>query len=68
MAANLARELETAHRECRSLQRMWLAKQSELVTNQVRPDSRQAAGAEMHTTSRRLRPEWHVAPPLGPDL
>lgn len=36
VVANLGRELETVHRECRSMQRMWLTKQGDLVAAQVR--------------------------------
>ena len=35
VANNLTRELETVHRDCRTLQRIWLSKQGELVTAQV---------------------------------
>ena len=35
MATNLTRELDVVHRDCRTLQRTWLSKQSELVTAQV---------------------------------
>ena len=54
MAANLSRELETVHRECRSLQRVWLAKQGELVATQVH---------SAHTHSTHTHTHTHTPPP-----